>query len=195
MKVHDKPPPHLQSLMARLENVSKASGVARNRAQRHIAIAVAGQFLLAVDGAAAIKGASSLEARLGTTGARVSRDLDAVRRDGREAFEEELRERLAEGWGGFTGTLALVREIRAPVPSSYTPHEYRLSLGYEGKPFANVQLEVSAEEIEALALVDEVVPPDASKWMTDMGLPQPAPIPSNPRRSSSRVTRSTPPSC
>lgn len=31
MKVHDAPPPNLHSLTARLENVSKASGVARNR--------------------------------------------------------------------------------------------------------------------------------------------------------------------
>lgn len=74
--------------------------------------------MLAESGAGIIKGATNLELRIGTTGTRVSSDLDTVRLGSPESFRDLLAEALLAGWNGFTGRLVDKGPINAPVPEA-----------------------------------------------------------------------------
>lgn len=82
-------PPNLRSLEARIRNLAREQELPEGRVRRLIGIVVVGQLLARTE-AAAIKGASNLEIRIGTRQARVSSDLDTVRRHSLDAFREQI---------------------------------------------------------------------------------------------------------
>jgi hypothetical protein len=142
-------------------------------------IVVVGQLLARTE-AAAIKGATNLEIRIGTRRARVSSDLDTVRRHSLDVFREQLAEALREGWDAFTGTLMDEGEIPTPAPDGYRPHRFRTKLQFQGRDFGTVLLEVAPEEAGAGEEVDPVSVTDAEVWFAQLGLQVPGPVPALP---------------
>lgn len=173
------PPPNLRSLEARLRNLARECELPEGRLRRLIAITAIGQ-LLARTGAAVVKGASNIEVRIGTRGARVSSDLDMVRRQTLEDFRDRIAEALRAGWDAFTGTLIDEGEIRIPAQGVYRPHRFRAKLQFHGRDFGTVVIEVAPEEAGAVQLVDPVAVSDAEVWFTQLGLSVPGPIPTLP---------------
>jgi hypothetical protein len=98
--------------------------------RRLIGIVVVGQLLARTE-AAAVKGASNVEIRVGTRRARVSSDLDAVCRHSLDAFRDQLAEALRDGWDAFTGLLVDDGEIPAPVPEGVVPIAFGPSFSSE----------------------------------------------------------------
>lgn len=174
------PPSSLRSLEARLRNLARAQAVPERRVRRLIGIVVLGQ-LLARTGAAAIKGASNIEVRLGTRSTRVSSDLDTVRPVTLDRFRDDLAAALRTGWAGFAGVLVDDGEIAAPAPDGYRPHRYRARLEYRGGPFGTVTVEVAPDEVGGLtAGVEAVAAHDAADWFDELGLSAPQAVPTLP---------------
>jgi hypothetical protein len=110
-----EPPSNARSLDARIRNLSRTRDIPEGRVRRLISIVVIGQ-LLRETGVGVIKGASNIEVRLGVQQTRVSSDLDTVRRTSLEDFRNQLAVALRDGWEGFTGVVADLGPIDAPVP-------------------------------------------------------------------------------
>lgn len=170
-------PANLRSLEQRLRNVAAAEEIVEARLRRSIGVAVVG-VMLAESGAGIIKGATNLELRIGTKHTRVSSDLDTVRRSTIEDFRASLEQALANGWAGFGGRLIDKGPINAPLPDNYRPHTFHAKLDYLGKPFGTIEIEVAADEIDAVADIELVEPdPTTLSWLDAIGLPAPGELP------------------
>jgi hypothetical protein len=170
----DGPPPHVRSLLARLRNHCRSTGLDQPRAQRHLAVMVVTQML---DGAV-IKGGRNLEVRYGLRATRASTDLDVTRSVTLPTFLDELDDSLATGWQGFTGTARERGSIAAPVPQDRRPHQIDIVTHYRGASgVGTVRLEVVREELDLSAAPDIVVSRDASELFHALGLHPPAAVP------------------
>lgn len=169
-------PPSSRSLADRVRNLSRDHGVAEGRVRRLIGVIVIGQ-LLSRTHAGVVKGATNLEVRVGTARARVSSDLDAVRRRSLEEFREQLAVALRDGWQGFTGTLIDDGRIPTPAPAAYRPHRFRAKLTYRGGDFVTITIEVSPEEVDGLDTTESVASTNGAGWFAELGLPPPDPVP------------------
>lgn len=127
----------------------------------------------------AIKGGTGLKLRFGERLTRDTPDVDAAFRGDLDAFRDELAERLAAGWGGFSGTVTMGAK-RSPksVPAAYVMQPFRVTLKYHGRTFKGVDLEVGYDELEATTkeapefeMSEEVLSVFAA-----LGLPTPAPV-------------------
>jgi hypothetical protein len=105
-------PSNLRSLDARIRNLARQRGLPENRVRRLIGIVVIGQ-LLKQTGAAVVKGASNIEVRIGTTGSRVSSDVDAVRYQA-QAQGLDVLERLDEAVAWANQLIADVDTVAGP---------------------------------------------------------------------------------
>ena len=171
------PPKNLRSLEAQIRNLARDAQEVEGRVRRAISVAIIGQ-LLADTKAGVIKGATNLELRLGIANTRASSDLDAVRSVALDEFRARLAAALADGWNGFAGRLVDRGEIGAPVPDVYRPYRYHAKLTYLDRPFGTVEIEVAAEEIDALRTTDTTaIDPTAAAWFESLGFPVPRPIP------------------
>ena len=148
------------------------------RVRRHIAIVALGQ--MSPPGLIVVKGASGIELRRGTVGSRASSDLDVIRTRDLEGFTDTIAEHLRVGWGGFSGRISAGREIGTPLPSPYRPHRFVVGLEFLGNPFRSTHLEVSPDELQSAGDPDTIDSPDASGWFSQLGLPQPRPLPTLP---------------
>lgn len=125
-----------------------------------------------------IKGATSLEVRLGVIATRASSDLDAVRTLDLDQFRATVEDALGEGWQGFSGRLVDSGPIHAPIPDTYQPYRFHIKLDYHGRPFATVELEVAAPEAGALDATDSVaLDAQTQQWFNTIGLDPPARLP------------------
>ncbi len=104
----------------------------------------------------ALKGGAAIEVRFGVD-ARATRDVDAlVDLDLNEAFER-IRERLAAGWEGFTGTLGERTEsVRAGIVPA--PQRCEIKLKYLNKGFTTLKFELGIAEAGSFSLVEQVPP-------------------------------------
>lgn len=169
-------PTNAKSLNTRLDNLCATRGIPPGRGRRLVGIVVVGQ-LLAETQAGVVKGASSIEVRVGTERSRVSSDLDTVRRETLEEYRSDLERALRAGWHGFTGTLKDFGDIATPAPVAYRPRRFRLKLHYRGGDFASFVLEVSPEEVCSFSEWETVPANEAVEWFAELGLPEPAPVP------------------
>ena len=170
----DGPPPHVRSLLARLRNHCRATGLDQPRAQRHLAMMAITQML---DGAV-IKGGRNLEIRYGLRASRASTDLDITRSATLTTFLDDLDDALAAGWQGFTGTARDRGSIAVPVPQDRRPHQIDIVTHYRGASgVGTVRLEVVREELERSEAPDIVVSRDASELFLALGLHPPAAVP------------------
>jgi hypothetical protein len=174
-----EPPSNARSLDARIRNLSRTRDIPEGRVRRLIAIVVIGQLLRETE-VGVIKGASNIEVRLGVQQTRVSSDLDTVRRASLEDFRDQLAVALRDGWEGFTGVVADLGPIDAPVPRGYQPHRLQVKLSYRGGDFGTVTVEVAAEEVGGLERAETVASAEAADWFAEIGLRSPQPVPTLP---------------
>lgn len=172
-------PSNATSLAARLRNLCRDHDIPEGRVRRLLGVVVVGQ-LLARTGVGVVKGATNLEVRVGTARTRVSSDLDTIRRGSLEEFRDRLAEASRTGWNGFTGVVADRGPIDTPAPVAYRPHRLRVRLLYQGGDFTSLTIEVSPEEIGALAEAEAITSQEVIGWCEALGLPTPASIPALP---------------
>lgn len=127
-----------------------------------------------------IKGGTGMKLRVGELSSRYTPDFDAARA-AEVAFENyvsEFEASLAEGWGGFTGTLVAL-EARQPagVPEEDVMKPFRIRLAYEGSHWLTVEFELGRDEVGSTEHADMRMPEDLSELFETLGLPAPAPLP------------------
>ena len=92
----------------------------------------------------------ALELRVGEAASRFTPDFDASRSKNvtLDDYLDDLAQRLAAGWAGFTGT---VEEIDAPqpegVPDEYVMRPFDIRLAYKGRHWLTVRFELGHDEI------------------------------------------------
>lgn len=170
------PPPNLNSLTARIRNAASADGRLTRRYELIVADAAVGQMLPP----GVVKGGAAMQIRLGDAESRATRDLDAARAAelSLETYLEQLDERLASGWAGFTGT---VREAEGPnpvdVPPDYVMRPFVIRLSYRGSFWFNLPFELGRDEVGSTGAPEPRISASTTDLFARLGLPAPEPIP------------------
>jgi len=174
---YNSSPSNLRALRDRLTATAKREGVVFGRLQQHVGVLVIAQFMnLASEDqdlpVLLVKGGASLELRRGIAASRTSKDLDAVILGDIESVHGRLADAGLDGWNGFTATFT------APVPFDVpglagTPHRLTAKVGYRGKPFVSIPIEISPVEAGNAESFDTI----SSDALTLVGLPASAPVP------------------
>lgn len=143
------------------------------RLRRFIGNVIVAQLLPA----GVVKGGSSLKLRFGNMATRYTKDLDAARALGLDAYIGELEDKLQAGWGGFTGHAVERKPANVKdLDPQYIMKPYDVKLDYNGKPWMTVPLEIGHNEIgdadEPEAALSEDVPP----LFESLGLPIPTEV-------------------
>ena len=128
-----------------------------------------------------VKGGIALKVRGGDRATRFTTDVDVARRAGVtiDEFLAALRSQCAQGWGGFTATVAEGRSARAPrtVPVDYVMRPFMIKLAYRGKSFKTVTFEVVHDEIDSMSAPAEWrMSPDVADVVSRLGLPEPGKV-------------------
>lgn len=114
------------------------------RLRRFIGNVIVAQLLPA----GVIKSGSSLKLRFGNMATRYTKDLDAARALGLDAYIGELEDKLQAGWGGFTGHAVERKPANVKdLDPQYVMKPYDVKLDYNGKPWMTVPLEIGHNEI------------------------------------------------
>ena len=169
-------PPNLTSLQARIRNEAIGNGRLGRRLELIVADTAVGQMLPP----GVVKGGAAMTIRLGEAQTRATRDLDAARAADltANAYLDALDERLAAGWGGFTGT---VRAIEKPspkeVPPDYVMRPFQIRLSYKGSFWFNVTFELGRDEIGSTSDPEIRISDSILLLFARLKLPEPAPIP------------------
>lgn len=175
MTSYDTPPANLNALQARLNNITGDRSVAE-LIKRTLACVVVAQMLPA----GLVKGGAAMRIRLGATTTRFSLDLDVARHPELDAaaFIADLQQRLEQGWAGFTGRI-VTRTPPSPagVPSVYVMRPYDLKLSFAGRSWLTLPLELGHDELGDTDRPDEQIATDVVDLFTQLGLPEPRPIP------------------
>ncbi|MDZ7733539.1 MAG: nucleotidyl transferase AbiEii/AbiGii toxin family protein [Acidimicrobiia bacterium] len=146
------------------------------RIQRAVANTVVGQMLPP----GVVKGGTAMKLRVGEGTSRFTPDLDAARDAGLgpDDYLDQLSDRLAGGWGGFTGTLTV---LDAPepegVPEEYVMQPFRVGLAYQSRHWLTVPFELGHDEIGSTEHPELRIADDLIELFDALGLPTPDPIP------------------
>jgi len=146
-----KPPGNLSHLERLIDTWSRSdvdAAATAGRLRRLVVVSVLASMLdgLSLDGEPhlAFKGGASMELRFGPS-ARASRDVDALVNIGFDDAFAAIADRLAVGWGDFTGVLGERTEItRAGITPA--PQRCVIKLRYKTKPFASIPFELGRAE-------------------------------------------------
>lgn len=172
---HDAPS-NLRSLETRVNNVARAAARPVRRIQRAVANTVVGQMLPP----GVVKGGTAMKLRIGEARSRFTPDLDAARSShvSLDDYLDELADRLAFGWGGFTGA---VEEHEPPhpqgVPEEYVMVPFAVRLAYRGRHWLTVPFELGRDEVGSTSQNELRIAPDIVELFDTLGLDKPAPIP------------------
>lgn len=169
-------PTNLRSLEQRIRNLSDDRGQPLRRIQRVVANTVVGQML--PDGV--VKGGTAIKIRVGEAGSRFTPDFDAVRSGHMtvDDYIEQLRERLATGWSGFTGTVEELEPAQPEgVPAAYVMQPFSIRLAYQGRQWLTVKFELGHDEIGSTENPDERMDDDIVDIFALIGLEAPQPVP------------------
>lgn len=172
-------PSNLRSLEARIRNIADGRGQPVRRIQRVVANTVVGQML--PDGV--VKGGTALKIRVGEARSRFTPDLDASRARGIELddYVDELSQRLAEGWSGFTGTLVELEPAQpVDVPPDYVMRPFEIRLAYRSRHWLTVRFELGHDEVGSTEAPDRRIATDILSNFAILGLEQPDPLPVMP---------------
>lgn len=127
-----------------------------------------------------VKGGTAMKVRVGEAGSRFTPDLDASRDRTLplDAYLDQLDERLAEGWNGFTGTLTQLPTPRPEgVPAEYVMQPFDIRLAYFGRHWLSVRFELGRDEVGSTEEVEIRLAADVIELFTTIGLRQPSPLP------------------
>ena len=93
-------------------------------------------------------------------------------------YLNDLGDKLAEGWAGFTGT---VSEIDAPepegVPEDYVMRPFDIRLAYRSQHWLTVRFELGHDEIGSTKVRDLRIAADIVEMFDILGLDSPRPLP------------------
>lgn len=176
MAKREVPPPNLRSLTTRIDNLARQHGRPVRRIQRAVANTVVGQMLPP----GVVKGGTAMKLRAGETSSRFTPDLDVARAAGLnlDDYLSQLGDRLAAGWGGFTG---VVTELEAPqpegVPDEYVMQPFEIRLAYQSRHWLTVPFELGRDEIGSTRREDLRIANDIVELFEALGLEPPSPIP------------------
>lgn len=142
-----------------------------------MANAVVGQMLPG----GVVKGGAALKLRYGNASTRFTTDFDAARVKGVDAFVDDLDEKLAEGWEGFTGRV-VPRKPPSPdgIPMAYVMQPYDIKMAYLSRAWCTVPLEVGHNEIGDADEPEWAISPEIVAMFTQLGFPEPGPVPLMP---------------
>jgi hypothetical protein len=172
----EDPPTNLRSLEKRIDNLAHQLGRPVRRIQRAVANTVIGQVLPP----GVVKGGTAMKLRVGEAGSRFTPDLDAARAGfvALDDYLDELGDKLAQGWGGFTGT---VSELEAPepegVPDDYIMRPFDIRLAYRSQHWLTVRFELGHDEIGSTKTSELRIADDIVEMFDVLGLEHPAPVP------------------
>ncbi len=169
-------PTNLASLQARIRNVAREREQQERRIQRAIASTVVGQML--PDGV--VKGGTAMKIRVGEAGSRYTPDFDASRSPNVtvEDYVEQLRDRLQNGWSGFTGTVRVLEPRQVEdVPADYVMQPFEIQLAYRDRHWLTVEFELGHDEVGSTEDRDLRIAEDIVEIFATIGLEEPAPIP------------------
>lgn len=126
-----------------------------------------------------MRGGGALKLRYGEMATRYTLDFDAARRVTEDEFADRYSERLAKGWGPFSGRLVRNAKPRpSDVPEEYVMRPFEVKLTYRSQSWCTVELEVSYDEVgdaESGELVP--LPKDVLEVFSALGFPEPRPFP------------------
>ena len=176
MAKRDSPPSNLRSLTTRVDNLARLQGRPARRIQRAVANTVVGQILPP----GVVKGGTAMKLRVGETSSRFTPDLDVARAAdlSLDDYLSQLGDRLAGGWGGFTGT---VTELEGPqsegVLAEYVMKPFEIRLAYQSRHWLTVPFELGRDEIGSTQREERRIADDIVDLFEALGLKSPAPIP------------------
>ncbi len=172
----DDPPTNLRSLDTRLNNLARDTNRPVRRIQRAVANTVVGQMLPP----SVVKGGTAMKLRVGEAGSRFTPDFDASHSKDipLEDYLDELAERLAGGWGGFTASVE-AREPPQPegVPDEYVMLPFAVRLSFKGRHWLTVPFELGRDEIGSTQQQELRIADDIVELFDILGLETPQPIP------------------
>lgn len=172
-----EPPATARAILDRIRALTgvKEEGSPENqRRYRDLANTVIGQMLPA----GAVKGGAAMYFRYGDA-SRFSVDLDASQAITVKEFHQAFQELLAEGWGGFTGTIT-ERPKAEPegVPEQYVLQPYSITLLFNGSKWPHtISFELSRDELDSTASPEYDISADTLELFEALGLPAPEPVP------------------
>ena len=172
----DTPPSNLRSLQARIDNEAATRNQPVRRIMRAVANVVVGQMLPP----SVVKGGTAMKLRVGEPGSRFTPDFDASRSADvtLEDYIDELADLLADGWGGFTGTVEQLEAAHPEgVPAEYVMQPFSIRLAFRGRHWLTVAFELGHDEIGSTRHHDLRIADDLIKLFATLGLETPAPIP------------------
>ena len=127
-----------------------------------------------------MKGGTAMKLRVGEAGSRFTPDLDASRSHAisLDDYLDQLAERLAAGWHGFTGAITLGRVPQPEgVPDDYIMKPFEIRLSYKFKTWLTVTFELGRDEVGSTVTFESRMASDIAEIFTALGFPQPDPIP------------------
>lgn len=172
-----EPPATARAILDRIRALTgvKEEGSPENqRRYRNLNNTVIGQMLPA----GAVKGGAAMYFRYGDA-SRFSVDLDASQAITVKEFHQAFQELLAEGWGGFTGTIT-ERPKAEPegVPEQYVLQPYSITLLFNGSKWPHtISFELSRDELDSTASPEYDISADTLELFEALGLPAPEPVP------------------
>ena len=168
-------PPHNVADLERLLRQLGGSDENGYKLRCVMADVVAGQFL----SGAVLRGGSALKLRYGNATTRFTVDFDVARSVDELSFLDAFNERLANGWGGFSGRLVMESKATPKnVPNEYVMQPYTLKLTYARHPWCSVAVEASYNEIGDADDYELIAPPaDIMELFQKLNLPEPGSIP------------------
>ena len=168
-------PPHNVAFLDRALRALSKTNEESVQLRRVMANVIVGQFM---DGAV-MRGGGSLKLRYGLATTRYTMDFDAARSVAEEVFVDRFNERLAAGWGDFSGRL-----VKGPKPKpkrpepKYVMQPFEVKLTYKNHPWCTVDFELSYDEVGDADAFDTVpLPKDVLEIFEKLNLPEPQPFP------------------
>jgi hypothetical protein len=170
----------LEQLIRNITREGPGSGghqQAENRLERAVLNTVVSQMV--PDGV--VKGGTAMKLRVGEAGSRFTPDFDAARARtlDLDGYLDLFADRLAEGWGGFTGRLEELNSAEPEgVPDDYVMRPFKLVLSYLNSEWkTRVRFELGHDEIGSTANPDVVMSDQIRTLFARLGLPDPQPVP------------------
>ena len=170
------PPSNLNHLQSLISKIASERGREVKRVQRAVANTIVGQMLPP----GVVKGGTAMKLRVGEAGSRFTPDLDASRSHAisLDDYLDQLAERLAAGWHGFTGAITPGRVPQPEgVPDDYIMKPFEIRLSYKFKTWLTVTFELGRDEVGSTVTFESRMASDIAEIFTALGFPQPDPIP------------------
>ena len=127
-----------------------------------------------------VKGGTAMKLRVGEPGSRFTPDFDASRSAEITLDDhiDELADRLADGWSGFTGTVEQ-EDAATPdgVPAEHVMQPFSIRLAFRGRHWLTDAFELGHDEIGSTKHHDLRIADDLITLFESLGLETRAPIP------------------